>query len=230
MREINLLASVPKVMRDLAARKANKKENRRLALKFEREYFDGTREQGYGGYRYDGRWVAVARKLIDLYGLRPGSRVLDIGCAKGFLVNDLLQALPGVEVWGIDVSRYALANAHPGAWGRLVRASCERLPFADDSIDLALAINTVHNLEPKRCLQAIREMQRVSPRAGFIQVDAYRTPEERALFEDWMLTARTYLRPDEWRAMLAEEGYTGDCYWTIFEVEQNGAEPKRGRG
>jgi len=228
MREINLLSSVPKIIRDVSARKANKEENRRLALKFEREYFDGTREQGYGGYTYDGRWVAVAKTLVDLYRLRPGSRVLDIGCAKGFLIKDLLEVVPGVEAWGIDISRYALAHAHPAVAGRLVRASCERLPFADDSFDLALAINTVHNLEPDGCLAAVRELQRVSPRAGFIQVDAYRTAEERALFEDWMLTAKTYLRPEEWRELLARAGYTGDYYWTILEVEPGATQAASG--
>lgn len=221
MREINLLESVPKIMRDVGARKVNKEENRRLALKFDVEYFDGPREQGYGGYRYDGRWVAVARKLIALYGLKPGSRVLDIGCAKGFLVKDLREVLPGIEVWGIDISAYALAHAHPDAAGYLLRGSCTSLPFADGSFDLALAINTIHNLEPAGCRQALRELKRVSPRAGFVQVDAYRTAEERALFEDWMLTAKTYLRPEEWRRMLAEEGYTGDCYWTIIEAARD---------
>lgn len=230
MREINLLESAPKAVRDIDARKANKEESRRLALKFGFEYFDGTREQGYGGYRYDGRWVAVAKRLVDLYRLKPGSRVLDIGCAKGFLIKDLLDVLPGVEAWGIDISEYAIRNAHPGVAGRLVRASCERLPFADNSFDLALAINTVHNLEPERCLEAVRELQRVSPRAGFIQVDAYRTPEERELFEDWMLTAQTYLRPDEWRELLGRAGYTGDYYWTILELEPGWTLTKRARG
>jgi len=219
MREINLLATAPKVLRDIGARKANKEENRRLALKFDFEYFDGTREQGYGGYKYDGRWIAVAKKLVEIYRLRAGSRVLDIGCAKGFLIKDLLEVLPGVEAFGIDISTYAIAHAHPATAKRLVRASCERLPFADNSFDLALAINTVHNLEPERCLEAVRELQRVSPRAGFIQVDAYRTPQERALFEDWMLTAKTYLRPEEWRGLLERAGYTGDYYWTILEAE-----------
>ena len=219
MREINLLDAVPKVVRDLRSRKANKALNRRLALKFGFEYFDGTREQGYGGYRYDGRWVAVARKLIALYGLKPGMRVLDVGCAKGFLVKDLREALPGLEVWGIDVSDYALRNCQPDAAGRLLRASCAALPFADGSFDLALAINTVHNLEPAGCRRAIAELQRVAPRAAFVQVDAYRTAAEREVFEDWMLTARTYLRPAEWLEMFRSAGYTGDYFWTILELD-----------
>ncbi len=219
MREINLLESAPKVVRDVGARKANKEENRRLALEFGFEYFDGTREQGYGGYRYDGRWVAVAKRLVELYGLKPGHRVLDIGCAKGFLIKDLMDTLPGIEAFGVDVSDYAIRHSHPDAAGRIARADCAHLPFADGSFELALAINAIHNLAPADCMQAVRELQRVSPNAGFIQVDAFRTPEERRLFEDWMLTAKTYLEPEKWLELYRQAGYTGDYYWTIFSFD-----------
>lgn len=219
MRMINLLEANPKVARDIEARLVNKEENRRLALKFGFEYFDGPREQGYGGYRYDGRWVAVARRLADLYGLTPGMRVLDIGCAKGFLVKDLMEVVPGLEVIGLDISDYALDNCHPDARGHLMRGGCDDLPFADNSFDLALAINTVHNLDHSGCLRSLREIQRVSPGAAFVQVDAYRNEAERRIFEDWMLTAQTYLTPEGWIAMFEEAGYTGDYYWTVLLPE-----------
>ncbi len=216
MRSINLLQSAPKVARDIAARRVDKAENRRLALKFGVEYFDGPREQGYGGYRYDGRWRAVADRLVEIYGLTPDSRVLDVGCAKGFLVKDLKDRLPGITVIGLDISRYALDHAPAEVRDSLVRGSCDALPFADAGFDLALAINTVHNLEPPGCLASLRELQRVSPGAAFVQVDAYRSEAERALFEDWMLTARTYLTPEGWQSLFAEAGYVGDHYWTIL--------------
>lgn len=218
MGEFNLLNSAPKAVRDVSARLVNKEENRRLALKFGWEYFDGPREQGYGGYRYDGRWNAVARRLIERHGLKPGDRVLDIGCAKGFLVKDLTDAMPGLEVVGLDVSAYALDNAHPDAKGRLVRASCDALPFPDGSFTIALAINTIHNLDQDGCLLALREMRRVAPGGGFVQVDAYRNETERQLFEDWMLTARTWLDLEGWKALFNEAGYQGDYYWTIIEA------------
>lgn len=218
MGEFNLLDSVPKAVRDVSSRLANKEENRRLASKFGWEYFDGPREQGYGGYRYDGRWTAVARRLIERYKLKPGDRVLDIGCAKGFLVKDLTDALPGLEAVGLDISSYALDNAHPDAAGRLLRGSCDALPFPDGSFTISLAINTIHNLNREGCLRSLREMRRVAPGGGFVQVDAYRDETERRLFEDWMLTARTWLDPDGWRALFAEAGYQGDYYWTIIEA------------
>jgi ubiquinone/menaquinone biosynthesis C-methylase UbiE len=216
MPSFNLLQSVPKVARDISLRRVDKDRNRAIALKFGREYYDGPREQGYGGYVYDGRWVPIAHRLIERYGLKTGDRVLDIGCAKGFLVKDLRDALPGLEVIGLDISRYALDNAVEGAAGHLVLGSCDSLPFPDGAFDLALAINTVHNLPPEGCEKAIREMVRVAPDAGFIQVDAYRNEEERELFEDWMLTAQTYLQPEEWEAMFRLAGYSHEYYWTIL--------------
>lgn len=217
MPEFNLLRSVPKIIRDVGARLENKEENRQLALKFDFEYFDGPRTQGYGGYHYDGRWVAVARAIIDRHGLKPGDRVLDIGCAKGFLVKDLMDVMPGLEVWGLDISTYAVVNAHPDVAGRILQGSCDRLPFGDRSFTLALSINTIHNLDRSGCLTALREMRRVAPGAGFVQVDAYRDDKELQLFIDWMLTAKTYLTPDGWRALFAEAGYMGDYFWTIME-------------
>ena len=217
MAEVNLLRTYPKTVRDIAQRVAGKDENREIALKFGMEYFDGPREQGYGGYKYDGRWVPIAQTFVAHFGLKPGQRVLDVGCAKGFLVKDLADICPGLDVYGLDISDYALTHAHHDAGGRLLRGSCDVLPFADGTFDAVTCINTIHNLSPERCAVAIAELQRVSKGRGFIQVDAYRTAAERQSFEDWMLTAKTYSTPQVWEAMFAYAGYTGDYYWTVLE-------------
>jgi SAM-dependent methyltransferase len=219
MAEINLLARYPKATRNIKARLVHKEENRRIALKFGREYFDGTREQGYGGYRYDGRWIPIAEDIVRHFGLKRGDRVLDIGCGKGFLVKDLLKVCPGLEAFGLDVSEYAVMNCEPEVVGRLHVGNATQLPFPAKSFQAALAINTVHNLERAGCIQALKEIERVAPGRAYVQVDAYRSPEERRLFEDWMLTARTYGTPGDWIKILNEAGYTGDYYWTILEVE-----------
>jgi len=217
MAELNLLKTYPKAVRDIAGRLHDKEANRALALKFGFEYFDGPREQGYGGYRYDGRWVPIAKTFVDHFGLKPGDRVLDVGCAKGFLVKDLADVCPGLEVYGLDISEYALTHAHGDVAGRVLRGSCDKLPFGDRVFDAVICINTIHNLEPIRSADAIRELQRVSKGQGFIQVDAYRSAAERQLFEDWMLTAKTYSMPQDWEALFASCGYTGDYYWTVLE-------------
>src|SRR5260370_30177425 len=111
MSEINLLDRYPRSKRPIAEREASVPRERDVAKRFGREYFDGERTQGYGGYRYDGRWVHIAERFRDYYSLASGDRVLDIGCAKGFFLHDLQCVVPGVEVFGIDISAYALLHA-----------------------------------------------------------------------------------------------------------------------
>ena len=89
------------------------------------------------------------------------------------------------------------------------------LPFPDNSFDLVLSINTLHNLPYARLVRALQEMRRVSGGRMFVQVDAYRTPAEKARFEDWVLTAEWAGYPDEWMELFAAAGYDGDYCWTI---------------
>ena len=153
----------------------------------------------------------------DFYGLKPGERVLDVGCAKGFLLHDLRQAVPGLQVAGLDVSRYALDNGLEDVRPFLVEGTADALPFNSGEFDLAISINTIHNLDRPRCIAALREMERVSRRAKYVQVDSWLTDEQRQNFERWVLTARTYFDPDGWRELFVEAGYHGDYYWTITE-------------
>jgi SAM-dependent methyltransferase len=215
--EINLLAKYPKSKRNLKNRVDNKEISREVALRFGREYFDGSREQGYGGYHYDGRWLPIARDIIEHFNLKPGDRVLDVGCAKGFLVHDLMKVVPGIDAYGLDISEYALFSALPEVIGRLHLGNATNLPFPDGSFQAVISINTIHNLNRDDCIGALREIERVSMGGSYIQVDAYTNPDEKKAFEDWMLTAKTYGTPDDWQVIFKEAGFTGDYYWTIFE-------------
>jgi ubiquinone/menaquinone biosynthesis C-methylase UbiE len=218
MREVNLLAKLPKPRRDIRARGTAKSPDVvEISRQYGELYFDGPRDYGYGGYRYDGRWLPVAKDLIAHFGLGPGDRVLDVGCAKGFLVKDLMATCPGLEAFGVDVSRYALMHCEPEVVGRLHLASALNLPFPDHSFQAVLSINTIHNLERGECKRAVQEIQRLAPGRGFIQVDSYRTPEQREIFESWVLTAKFHDYPKGWLELFAEAGYTGDYYWTIIE-------------
>jgi len=213
---VNLLHALPRASRDVRARAADKTpEVVAIAKRYGSEYFDGDRKFGYGGYGYDGRWGPVARDIIAHYGLAgKRAKVLDVGCAKGFLVYDLL-TLDHVDAYGLDISRYALDNCPPACVGRLHLGAADSLPFPDRSFDLVLSINTLHNLPYPRLLRALREIARVARGPAFVQVDAYRTAEEKARFEDWVLTAEWVGHPDEWLAAFAAAGYDGDYCWTI---------------
>lgn len=216
MAEVNLLKSLPQGKRNVKARETAKTdEHIRISREYGEMYFDGPREYGYGGYRYDGRWQPVAKDIVEHFGLKPGNKVLDIGCAKGFLVKDL-RAI-GIDARGVDVSQYAIDNAEPEAKPYLSIASCDDLPYADGSFDAVLAINTIHNLDRAGCIKAVREMERLAPGKGFIQVDSYRTPEQKEIFESWVLTAKFYDYPEGWVKLFEEAGYTGDWYWTIIQ-------------
>ena len=217
MREVNLLDRYPRAKRNIAAREAAVPSQREIAKRFGREYFDGDRGQGYGGYRYDGRWVPIAERMRDFYGLGPGDLILDVGCAKGFLLHDFRAVIPGVHVAGLDLSAYAVERAMDDVRPFVLVGSADALPFADKSFDLVVSINSVHNLERDRCVQAISEMERVSRRFKYLQVDSYRSEPERENFERWQLTAVTYFDPAGWRRVFERAGYTGDYYWTITE-------------
>jgi len=216
MAEVELLRALPKGKRNVKARETAKTaEHVRISREYGEAYFDGAREYGYGGYRYDGRWQPVAKDIVTHFGLKPGDRVLDVGCAKGFLVKDLLAL--GIDVYGVDVSRYALLHCEPEVVGRLHLGSADNLPFPDRSFAATLSINTIHNLPRERCKAALRELQRLAPGKGFVQVDSYRTPQQKEIFESWVLTAEFHDYPDGWVSLFQEAGYTGDWYWTIIE-------------
>lgn len=216
MAEIELLKALPKGKRNVKAREAAKtREHVRISREFGEMYFDGPREYGYGGYRYDGRWQPVARDIVNHFGLRAGDRLLDVGCAKGFLVKDLLAL--GIDAYGLDISKYALKHCEPEVIGRLHLGSADSLPFPDRSFAAVLSLNTIHNFSRDRCKTVLREIQRLSPGKGFVQVDSYQTSEQKKTFESWVLTAKFHDYPSGWIELFDEAGYTGDYYWTIVE-------------
>lgn len=217
MGEINLLDRLPETQRDVTARAAQKTdEDRSVAKRFGREFFDGERRYGYGGYRYDGRWLPVARRLVEHYSLPPNARILDVGAAKGFLMYDFLQILPDAKVRGLDVSLYARENAHADMGSLIDIGSAESLPYPDNSFDLVISINTIHNLPLEKCKRALHEIERVGGRGHrFITVDAWRTDLERQRLLDWILTAETYMSVEDWKRLFGEVGYTGDYWWFI---------------
>ena len=216
MAEINLLRSIPKGKRNISARAhAKTAKHIRISREYGQLYFDGPREYGYGGFHYDGRWKSVAKDVIAHFSLRPGDRLLDVGCAKGFLVKDLLAL--GIDAFGVDISSYALTKCEPEVVGRLHLGSADSLPFPDSSFDAVISINTLHNLPRGRCLAALSSMERLAPGRGFVQVDSYFNADQKAIFDGWALTAMYHDYPEGWQQLFLEAGYTGDWFWTIIE-------------
>ena len=215
--EIDLLVNYPRAKRDVEARGQEKTEDdRRIARRFDRAFFDGERRHGYGGFNYHPRfWQPVASTFRDHFGLKAGDSLLDVGCAKGFMMHDFAETIPGLKVAGIDVSAYAIENAIEDMKPYVQVADASALPFPDQSFDVVVSINTIHNLDRENCGKALREMQRVARRGAFLTVDAYRDDEERERMLAWNLTAQTIMHTEEWKAFFAENGYTGDYFWFI---------------
>lgn len=215
--EIDLLRNYPTGKRDIEGRDTSKSpQSREIARQFGREYFDGHRSHGYGGFKYYPRfWDRVIPDFIGHFGLSNTSRILDVGCAKGFMVHDILRHLPGADVRGIDISEYAIVNSMPEVKDRLQIGNATDLPFEDGSFDVVISINTIHNLNRSDCKRALSEIERVSSQGAFITVDAYRNEAERLRMEKWNLTALTMMSTDEWKEFFAEARYTGDYFWFI---------------
>lgn len=215
--EIDLLTNYPKTKRNVEDRGQTKTEDdRNIARKFGQEFFDGERSHGYGGFNYHPRfWQPVVPTLRQHFDLSPASSLLDVGCAKGFMIHDLVELIPGIRVKGVDVSRYAIENAIDDMRPYVQVADARKLPFTDKSFDVVISINTIHNLERKECGQALREIERVSRGKSYITVDAYRTEEEKIRMYAWNLTAKTIMHVDEWKSFFQEIGYTGDYFWFI---------------
>lgn len=219
MAEVDLLRSLPATKRNVKQRAEGKDPAVvATAKQFGEMYWDGPREYGYGGYHYDGRWRPVARDIIEHYGLKPGDKVLDVGCGKGFLVKDLMLECPGLEAFGLDISHYAILHAPEELTGRLHLGTGEKLPFPDKSFDCVISLNTIHNFPRPGAVKALAEIERVcKSNKSFVVVDSYRTPEQKEIFESWVLTAEFHDYPEEWFKVFDEAGYTGDWNWTIIE-------------
>ena len=215
--EIDLLINYPKTKRDVKERGATKtEEDRAIARQFGKDFFDGDRRHGYGGFGYMERfWTPVVPTFQDQYNLTEKSSVLDVGAAKGFMLYDFKRLIPNITIAGCDVSDYAIKNAKEEVKPFLKTANAIDLPYKDNSFDLVISINTVHNLEKPELTLALQEIERVSRGNSFITVDAYRNEEEKELMYHWNLTAKTIMHVNEWKIFFNDIGYTGDYYWFI---------------
>ena len=215
MREIDLLKNYPKTNRDLNQASIQRTDEVRLvARKFDKDFFDGDRKYGYGGYNYNPRfWTSVVKDFSDYYKLKDGSKILDIGCGKGFMIYDFLQHNNKYIVKGIDISDYAVENSMPEVKDNVEVGNSKELQFEDNFFDLVISINTIHNLEKEDCATSLREIERVSKKDKFIIVDAFKDVEEKKRMFAWNLTAKTIMHVDKWKLFFKENGYTGDYFW-----------------
>ena len=205
--------------RDYLARvlAGNKADFASIAKRFDKDYWDGSRNTGYGGYKYDGRWRSVARRIGEHYQLQPGQKVLDIGCGKGDLLADLKAEFPDIEIFGLDVSTYAIENSVPEIRSTLEIGSAVDLPYPDSYFDLVLSVNVLHNFRLPDLEVAFLEIERVAKKHKYIVMDGYRTEQEKVNLMYWQLTCECFFTPEEWEWVFQKCGYTGDYSLVYFE-------------
>lgn len=213
--ELDLMRLYPKPKNRMAERPVISDEDRRISRRFDFDYFDGDRRHGYGGFKYHPRfWTETVDLFTAHYGLTEDCSILDVGCAKGFMLKDFSIRLPSARLVGVDISPYAVAHAERDIQRYLQIASADDLPFDDESFDLVVSINTIHNLDRAGCIRAFAELERVGRGKAFVMVDGWKNDEERELLLRWVLTARTMLSASDWVAVMEEAGYTGDyAFW-----------------
>jgi len=195
----------------------DKAECAAVARRFDKDYWDGERRYGYGGYGYDGRWRIVAEEMAKHYNLKNGDKILDVGCGKGFLLYEFTQVIPGVEVSGIDISKYAIENSKEEIRSKLVVGPAQQLPYPDNSFDFVYSITTLHNLYVYDLKKAVQHIERVSKGKSCILVESYRNEREKANLLYWQLTCECFYTPAEWEWLFKEWGYTGDYGYIFFE-------------
>ncbi len=188
------------------------------AKKYDFDYWDGDRKYGYGGYKYlPGRWKPVAEKLISEYHLGPGSKVLDVGCGKGYLLYEMLLLQPDLDILGFDISEYAIVNSHAEVKEFIFQGKAEeKFDFKDNSFDLVISLGCIHNLNLNNVFSCVKEVQRVG-KNGYIMLESYRNEQELFNLQCWALTCETFLSNTEWEWLYNQLGYSGDYEFIYFE-------------
>ena len=205
--------------RDYLARMVDDKVHcMKVAKEYGSDYWDGDRRYGYGGYSYmPGRWKPVADALIKTYGLVAGSKVLDVGCGKGFLLHEMLLLEPELQVTGFDISEHGISCSTDLVRSHLfLQQAQEPYPFADKEFDLVLSLGTLHNLRLFELKAALYEIERVG-KQGYVMLESYRNEQELFNLQCWALTCESFFDEEEWIWLYKHFGYSGDYEFIYFE-------------
>lgn len=207
-----------RTQRDYIGRMTDHKvECMKVGKEYGKEFWDGDRRYGYGGYHYDGRWAVVAQALINRYHLPDDAKILDVGCGKAFLLYEFTRLLPQCQVTGFDISGYAIQEAKAEIKERLfVHRAQDPFPFADSEFDLVISLTTLHNLYIHELVAALTEIERVG-KDKYLAVESYRDEQELFNLQCWALTCAAFFTPQEWTWIFNQFGYNGDYEFIYFE-------------
>ena len=190
-----------------------KLKNKFIAWELSEQYYDGDRNNGYGGFSYDGRWLNLLPKFIKRYNLNNNSKILDLGCKKGFIMKDLKILLPGAKVYGIEDHLYPIKNAEKEIKKNIIFSNYYKIPFKKNYFDLIIGFSSIYKYNFIDVVKTIKEINRVS-KNSFFTVASYSNKKDKELFDKWTLLGTTILQKKEWKQLFKILNYKGDYYFT----------------
>jgi len=218
--EINFLSKKHNSVKRNYLERVNKIDKAKAAIKAKKwgyDYWDGSRDINYGGYHYDSRWLPIAKKIIKHYNLNSKSKILDVGCGKGYLLYEFKKILPECQIYGLDISSYAIKKSKPEVKLHLKKGHAKSLPYKSNYFDLVISLNTLHNLYCYDLISALREIERASCKHKYICVESYRNEFEKVNLLYWQVTCEAFYTPQEWKWFFKQSGYTGDFSFIYFK-------------
>ena len=210
MKEFDLLSIYPSLNKRFVSKNTRKIENRIIASYRGKEFYDGKRDNGYGGFKYDGRWEKIASRIFEHYKLKENAKILQVGSDKGFLLHDFKVVSPKCSIAGIEVSDYAIKSTLKTVKRYIKKSNFTELPFKDSSFDFVIAIGPIYSLNLPDAIKCLKEIKRVGKGKGFITLGSCSNEKDFKLFRYWTLLGSTILDKQEWVKVLKHCKYQGD--------------------
>ena len=189
----------------------------KIARKYDYDFWDGNRRYGYGGYKFvNNYWTPVAEQIIQDYNLNDKSKILDVGCGKGYLLFEIVKLIPNINIAGFDISNYALKNAKDEIKPYIYNHRAEdKTNYAEKEFDLVISLATLHNLHLRELVNSLKEISRISIQS-YIMVESYRNEKELFNLQCWALTCNAFYNDDDWKYIFEYSGYKGDYEFIYF--------------
>jgi len=211
MKEYNLLSdySQTKVKR-FVGKGIRNIEHRIIASERGNFFFDGDRNFGYGGLKYDGRWSGVAKKIIKKFDLKDNSKILQLASEKGFLIHEIKKINPKINVSGFETSKYAVSKTIKPV-KKLIKkfTSFSDLSLIHSKFDCIIALGVVYIHTLSDAIQLLKNIQRLSKGKSFITLASYEAEKDYWLFKDWTVLGCLLYKKKEWKKIMKYAGYKG---------------------
>jgi SAM-dependent methyltransferase len=181
-------------------------------MNFGYDYFDNQNIHiGYGGYEYDGRYETPVQKIIENYNLKENSKVLELGCAKGFLLYEFYKK--NMIVTGIDISSYAKNNCILEIKDRIINADAsDGIPFENKHFDLIISKDFLPHVNQDKLVFLLKECQRVS-HSNFHHIQCGHNDKQIQDLVKWDKTHKSTFSEEKWMKIFVKAKYTGNYFF-----------------